>query len=149
MPAGGKKFSRVHHMLQALRSGALGCLTGDSSVEELLESIYELARGGSYLPSPVGKKLIQGISVSNGKSDNGGTSLTPHQFRVLKYICHGYTNLEIARAMVISKRTVEMHTYRLFKHLGVTNRSQAIQIAMCKGLVDTSEFSREFSESYA
>jgi DNA-binding NarL/FixJ family response regulator len=135
-----------HYMLQALRSGALGCLISDSTVDDMVASIYELAQGGSFLPSAVGKRLIEGISHSNGKSDGGATTLTQQQFRVLKYICHGYTNLEIASLMVISKRTVEMHTYRLFKQLNVSNRSQAIQTAMRMGLLEMNDFSKEEGE---
>lgn len=123
------------NMLQALRFGALGCLVNDSSPQDLVDSIYELARGGSYLPSQVGKKLIQKISNPGLKESLQGL-LTQRQLQVLKLISQGYTNQEIAEAMVISKRTVEMHTYRLFRRLKVSNRGQAIQLAIRIGMVE-------------
>jgi DNA-binding NarL/FixJ family response regulator len=122
-------------MLQALRFGALGCLVSDSTSQDLVDSIYELARGGSYLPSQVGKKLIQRIANPEMK-DNFSAMLTQRQLQVLKLISQGFTNQEIAATMVISKRTVEMHTYRLFRRLKVSNRAQAIQLAIRIGMVE-------------
>lgn len=126
-------------VLQAFRLGALGCLTSESDTQDLLDSIYELARGGSYVPSLVGRKLIQNLSSPNAIKENALKLLTPQQLRVMTLISQGYTNQEIAKMMVISKRTVEMHTYRLFRRLKVSNRAQAIQVALRSGIIEMNE----------
>lgn len=127
------------NILKALKLGALGCLLSDSSTQDLVDSIYELAREGSYLSSQVGRKLLQNISSSMEEKENGLIILSPQQMRVMKLISSGHTNQEIADVMNLSKRTVEMHIYRLFRRLNVSSRTQAVQVALRLGLIEMSE----------
>jgi DNA-binding NarL/FixJ family response regulator len=128
------------YLLQYLRMGAMGCLLSDSSVQDLITSIYELASGGAFLPSPIGKNLIQKMTKNEGEEGKQIISVSPQQLKVLKLICRGFTNREIADMMFISRRTVDMHVYRLYKQLNVTNRAQAIQFSINNGIINTNDF---------
>jgi DNA-binding NarL/FixJ family response regulator len=44
---------------------------------------------------------------------------------VLDALCRGRTNLQIAAALDISPFTVKNHVQRIFRKIGVTNRTQA------------------------
>jgi DNA-binding NarL/FixJ family response regulator len=126
------------HLFQALKFGAHGFLLKGSGANELIESICELSEGGAHLPPQISRRVPQKISHLNNnyKRDIGRLPLSPQQIRVLKLISRGHTNAEIAQMLVISKRTVEMHTYKMFKRLSVRNRTEALQAAIRIGIID-------------
>lgn len=133
------------NLVRALKMGALGCLLRESGYDELIESICELSGGGAYLPPQISRRLLE--RMSNTNRDNGIIFLSPQQSKVLKLISRGYTNKEIAQMLVISKRTVEMHTYKLYKRLLVTNRTQAIQMAIKMGLIELEDIQENLYEA--
>ncbi|MGQ0567975.1 MAG: XrtB/PEP-CTERM-associated transcriptional regulator EpsA, partial [Armatimonadota bacterium] len=51
--------------------------------------------------------------------------LSARELEVLESICRGKTNLDIAAALDISPFTVKNHVQRIFRKIGVTNRTQA------------------------
>jgi DNA-binding CsgD family transcriptional regulator len=53
------------------------------------------------------------------------TQLTPRQSEILTLIQGGKTNLEIARAVGLSEKTVKAHATAIFRALGVRNRTEA------------------------
>ncbi len=63
-----------------------------------------------------------------------GVSLTPRQKEVLEHIATGRTNDEIARSLVVSRRTVERHVAEILEKFGVENRAAAAAIAVAAGL---------------
>jgi DNA-binding NarL/FixJ family response regulator len=63
-----------------------------------------------------------------------GVSLTPRQREVLEYIANGRTNDEIARTLVVSRRTVERHVASILDRFGVENRAAAAAVAVAAGL---------------
>lgn len=52
--------------------------------------------------------------------------LSSREQAVLSWLTQGLSNKEIALALGISLRTVERHLYRIFQHLGVRSRVEAI-----------------------
>jgi PAS domain S-box-containing protein len=63
-----------------------------------------------------------------------GVSLTSRQKEVLRHIATGRTNDEIARNLVVSRRTVERHVASILDKFGVENRAAAAAIAVAAGL---------------
>jgi DNA-binding NarL/FixJ family response regulator len=61
--------------------------------------------------------------------------LTPREMATLKLLANGKANKEIAGELDISERTVKTHLAHLFEKLGVTSRTEAINVAMRRGLV--------------
>ncbi len=121
----------------AFQMGARGCLLKESSIEDMEAAIREVSRGNIYVPAQLASSLraaSQAPPASAGQKPS--IRLPVQQMRVLKLISQGYSNGEIARLLFISKRTVEMHTYRLFKRLNVSCRTQAVQVALRVGLID-------------
>ncbi|MEO2266442.1 response regulator transcription factor [Pseudoalteromonas pernae] len=51
--------------------------------------------------------------------------LTPSQKKVLHFISEGYSNKAIARQLNLSEKTIRVHASAIFRHLNVTNRTQA------------------------
>jgi len=63
-----------------------------------------------------------------------GVLLTARQKEVLGHIASGGTNDEIARRLVVSRRTVERHVAAILDKFGVENRAAAAAVGVAAGL---------------
>ena len=60
------------------------------------------------------------------------------EFEVLRLVSVGRTNRQIAKALFVSPRTVDMHVSNLLMKLGCHSRTEAIHRAAELGLLDNS-----------
>lgn len=65
--------------------------------------------------------------------------LTERQIEVLRLLCNGFTSMEIANELYISKRTVEFHKAELFNNFGTRNENELIRVALYLGLIKLDE----------
>jgi DNA-binding CsgD family transcriptional regulator len=86
-----------------------------------LERLAERARGD---PTPAAE---QPPEAEPGLGDALG--LTPREAEVLTLVARGYTNREIAGALVISVKTASVHVSHILSKLGAPNRREAAAIA--------------------
>jgi two-component system NarL family response regulator len=110
----------------ALRAGARGYLLKDSSVDELINCIRAVASGETWIPSQVGSKLAKRLTHD---------PLTARESQVLKAVTAGKSNKEIGNAFNISEATVKVHMTHILEKLKVTGRTEAINVALRRGLV--------------
>ncbi len=61
--------------------------------------------------------------------------LTSREKEVLKFICQGYNNIEIANFLFISKHTVKVHVKAIIKKLNCRNRTEAAYIAAKENII--------------
>jgi DNA-binding CsgD family transcriptional regulator len=64
---------------------------------------------------------------------SGWNSLTDTERLVADLVAAGRTNPQVAAELLISRRTVESHLYRIFFKLGVANRTELAVQAMNRG----------------
>jgi DNA-binding NarL/FixJ family response regulator len=64
--------------------------------------------------------------------------LSRREFEVLRLVSVGRTNREIAKALFVSPRTVDMHVSNLLMKLGCRSRTEATHRAAELGLLDNS-----------
>jgi HD-GYP domain-containing protein (c-di-GMP phosphodiesterase class II)/DNA-binding CsgD family transcriptional regulator len=64
------------------------------------------------------------------------SGLTPRQVQVLRLVARGLSNAQIARELVISRRTAEHHVQDVYAHAGVSTRAGAAMFALRHGLVE-------------
>ena len=64
------------------------------------------------------------------------TELTPRQTEVLQAVARGQTDKEVAKALGLSPRTVEMHVSGAIKALGCATRAEAVHRAGMLGLLN-------------
>jgi DNA-binding NarL/FixJ family response regulator/putative methionine-R-sulfoxide reductase with GAF domain len=74
----------------------------------------------------------------NGSGDNTATHepLTPRELELLRYMAEGYTNKEIARAMVLAEDTVKKGVQMLIAKLGAADRTHAVVLALRNHLIE-------------
>lgn len=74
--------------------------------------------------------------VPDAERPAGAFKLTKRQQQLIRMIDRGLTNNEMATALGLVDTTVKVHLWRLYRKLGVNNRSRALHIARTEGLVD-------------
>lgn len=111
---------------RGLQAGAKGYLLKDTKSNELLNAIRTVHSGQQYIPPEVGAKLVQRMS---------NPELSTRELEVLSLIAKGMNNLDIATALSIGESTVKSHTNRILSKLGVNDRTQAVIVAVKRGIV--------------
>lgn len=115
-------FADDASVLEALDAGACGYLLKDADAEDLVRAIRAAARGESPLHPRVAGAVLR--RPSSGAS-HGGADLTAREREVLALIGAGLPNKLIARRLQISEATVKAHLTRIYREIGVLDRTQA------------------------
>jgi DNA-binding NarL/FixJ family response regulator len=113
-------FSDQPRVAEALGAGAVGYLLKDCDPRDLLAAVRSAAQGHSPLDPRVARALLPssgGPSVAEG--------LSARELEVLGLVARGMANKQIGRALGISERTVKAHLGRVFKQIGVADRTSA------------------------
>jgi DNA-binding NarL/FixJ family response regulator len=122
-------FSDRARILGALSAGACGYLLKDASAEEVADGIRAASRG----ESPLDPRAARTIISARAEPDPIG-ALSAREREVLTLLVEGLPNKLIARRLDISEKTVKSHLTRIFRELGVTDRTQAALWAERHGL---------------
>ena len=123
-------YGNEEEVYQALRAGAAGYVLKDAGREELLAAIYEVHRGKKWIQSSIQALLSQRAERLD---------LTPRELEVLKLLVAGLTNREIASVLGNSENTVRNHTISIFAKLEVSDRAEAVGVALQRGIVVLSD----------
>jgi HD-GYP domain-containing protein (c-di-GMP phosphodiesterase class II) len=70
-----------------------------------------------------------------GRRMSRPAGLTEREVEVLRLLAHGSSNTEIARELVVSRRTAEHHVQHIYTKIGVSTRAAAALFAMQHGLL--------------
>lgn len=111
---------------RGLQAGAQGYLLKDAKPNELLNAIRIIHSGQKYVPPEVGAKLVQRMS---------NPVLSERELDVLRLMAQGMSNLDIGTALNIGESTVKSHVNRILSKLGVSDRTQAVIVAIKRGIV--------------
>lgn len=124
-------------LFEGLKAGARGYLLKDISLEQLLEGIREIARGGSYVKPAVTERLLQVARKTDATPHTTSplALLTERETEVLRLLASGYSNREIARALLVSTGTVKNHVSSILGKLGVRDRTRAVLTGLQSGLL--------------
>jgi two-component system NarL family response regulator len=113
-------------IFQALRSGASGYLIKGVSHESLVEAIRIVHGGKTYLPPEISSKLT-------ARTPN--EILSSREREVLALIAEGDGNKQIGKRLGLTEGTVKCHVGSILGKLGVEDRTQALIIALQRGLI--------------
>lgn len=112
---------------RALQAGASGYVLKDTPPEDLIECIRSVSNGGTWISPAVAAKLAKRVAARD---------LTPREMEVLRLVARGKSNKEVGVALNISEATVKVHVTHILEKLKVTGRTEAIGVAVQRGLVD-------------
>jgi len=119
-------YDTDEEIFQGFRAGIATYLLKDIDSSRLLDAIRGVHIGKRMIQPEIAVKLAEHVA-----SD----ALTPRQEEVLHLLAEGKSNLEIAESIFISEGTVKAHVRAILRKLGARDRTQAIMVAMKRGLV--------------
>ena len=125
-------------ILKALRAGAKGYLSKDTTVSHLTKAIQAVHEGELWVDRKLVARFVEQEVVAELRENRRGReqeALTTREDEILRLLASGGTNKEIAQALLISEKTVKCHVHSIFRKLNVTRRLQAILHAVHCGLV--------------
>ncbi|MEU1461812.1 response regulator transcription factor [Streptomyces sp. NPDC005727] len=125
-------FTEQRTVVPALRAGAAGYVYKDVDPDALAGAIRSVHAGHVLLQPEVADALLS-QEVANSGQGRGG-SLTDREREVLGLIADGRSNREIARALVLSEKTVKTHVSNILMKLDLADRTQAALWAVRHGV---------------
>jgi DNA-binding NarL/FixJ family response regulator len=113
-------------MQRALEAGARGYLLKSMPPKDLVAAIRQVHAGRKSIPTEVAAQLAEHL---------GEEALTEREIHVLSHVAGGNRNRDIADQLSISEETVKVHMKHIMEKLGATDRTQAVAIAIRRGII--------------
>ncbi|KIF01835.1 LuxR family transcriptional regulator [Streptomyces sp. RSD-27] len=126
-------FTEQRTVVPALRAGAAGYLYKDIDPDALAGAIRSVHAGHVLLQPEVAEALLAAQDDQGAPAGRPG-SLTDREREVLGLIADGRSNREIARALVLSEKTVKTHVSNILMKLDLSDRTQAALWAVRHGI---------------
>jgi len=108
-----------------IQKGANGYVTKNSSKEEMVRAILEVNGGGKYICNEIKNNLTEQV-IAGSEKKPGLNSLSQREIEIISLIRKGDSSKEIADALNISVKTVEVHRYNILRKLGLKNTAALV-----------------------
>jgi DNA-binding NarL/FixJ family response regulator len=123
--------STTEHVVRALRAGCRGYLLKDSAGSEVEEAIRAVHAGRRYLGRKIESSVIDGYLADRGDPLD---PLSRREREILRHLAAGSPNIEIARLLGLSPKTVHTYRVRMMQKLGLQALPQLVRFAIQHGL---------------
>jgi DNA-binding NarL/FixJ family response regulator len=111
---------------RALEAGARGYMLKSTPPKDLVEGIRQVHAGKKRIPPQLAAQLAEHMSDE---------ALTMREIEVLRQIAEGNRNRDIGEKLFITEETVKVHIKHIMEKLGASDRTQAIAIAIRRGII--------------
>ena len=111
---------------RALEAGARGYMLKSMPPKDLVEVIRQVHAGKKRIPPQLAARLAEHMSDE---------ALTVRELEVLRQIAEGNRNRDIGEKLFITEETVKVHIKHIMEKLGASDRTQAVAIAVRRGIV--------------
>lgn len=111
---------------RALEAGARSYMLKNMPPKDLVEVIRQVHAGKKRIPAEVAAHLVDYF---------GDDALTEREIDVLRHLAGGNRNRDIAEQLFISEETVKVHVKHIMEKLGASDRTQAVAIAVRRGII--------------
>jgi DNA-binding NarL/FixJ family response regulator len=111
---------------RALEAGARGYLLKDMLLTDVIHAVRAVHRGERVIPNVVAARLAEFPERSD---------LTDRELEVLHLVAKGLSNKDVARVIGRTDETVKIHLKNVFTKLDVADRTEAVTVAISRGLI--------------
>jgi DNA-binding NarL/FixJ family response regulator len=113
--------------------GAKGYVTKNSSKDELLQAILDVAAGGKFICEEI-KNIVAQQELDEDNDNPDLNSLSKREIDIVQLIKEGFSSKEIAEKLAISLKTVEVHRYNILKKLHLKNTAALVNFINQQGI---------------
>jgi DNA-binding NarL/FixJ family response regulator len=135
-------FDLDEYAFAGLQAGASAFLLKDVAPADLVHAVRLVASGDAVVSPRVTQRLLETYvrATAHARSSEPQTDpllqdLTPRELEVLRAMCEGLSNAEIAHRLYLSEATVKSHVRRILSKLHLRDRVQAVVYGYETGLV--------------
>jgi DNA-binding NarL/FixJ family response regulator len=121
------------YVQELLSAGASGYVLKQSSVDELLTAIRAAARGERYLDSTLVSRNAKAYLSRFSSDASSRPPISDREASVLRLMAIGHSNKEIAAALDIAVKTVEVHKANAMRKLDLRGRIDVVKYAVLNG----------------
>jgi DNA-binding NarL/FixJ family response regulator len=122
--------SDTNDVLAALRAGAVGYLTKDTSPARLPAALCGVLNGEAALPRALFGRVLREsrefTAIPRRPACVGEVVLTDREFEILGLLHSGLTTVEVGKVLALSPITVRRHVSTAVAKLGVADREAAL-----------------------
>lgn len=118
-------YANGEEVYQAMKAGASGFVVKEMALDRLLEAIRTVYRGEQYIPPEIAMRMSRRLL----------SPLSPRESEVLQLLAKGLSNKEIGAELRVVEGTVKIHVTNILAKLGVSDRTQAIVVAVRRGII--------------
>jgi DNA-binding NarL/FixJ family response regulator len=126
-------WERPAMVLDAVRSGARGCVTRHSDREVVLTALRVVSAGGFYVCEQLVDRFY--AELRRSPREEAG-ALAPREIETVRWIALGFTHSQIATRMGLSQATVNTYAKRIRSKLKVSNKAELTRMAIELGYLD-------------
>ena len=119
-------WERAPTAVAAIKAGARGCVTRQSSQETVAEAIWVAANGGMYICPRLTEAFTNELSRLHEDED----TLAPREIETLCWIARGLTQTQIAKRMGLTPATVNTYAKRVRSKLNAGNKAELTRLAI-------------------
>jgi DNA-binding NarL/FixJ family response regulator len=115
---------------RALKAGAVGYLTKDCDIGEVVEAVRLAAAGDGAVSPGLAAALLREAAAADA-----GSGVSAREIEVLQLIAEGASPPEVAEALFISVKTVKNHLSSIYEKLEARDRTQAVLKGLRMGII--------------
>jgi DNA-binding NarL/FixJ family response regulator len=108
-----------------IQKGAMGYVTKNSSREEMFKAISEIQQDRKYICEEI-KNILSEQVLEGDQSQQPMNTLSHREMEVISFIKKGFSSKEVAEALFISVKTVEVHRYNILRKLNLRNTAALV-----------------------
>lgn len=127
-------YAEEIYAVRALKLGAAGYLTKDSSTDLLVAAVRKAAGGGKHVSQTLGDRLASMIGGGAGGSVGLG-ALSNRELEVFKLIAAGETLVRIGELLHLSPNTVTTYRTRILDKMGLATNAELTRYALENGVI--------------
>jgi len=125
------------YLIPLIEAGAAGYLVKSAADRELVDAVRAVAHGDVYVRPSAARILAMNLTKKDPAKDERERfdKLTERERDVLKLVAQGFSAPEIGERFFISPKTVDTYKQRIQEKLGLSHRSDYVQLALKLGLL--------------
>ncbi|UCG55146.1 MAG: response regulator transcription factor, partial [Dehalococcoidia bacterium] len=110
------------YAIRALKAGASGYLTKESTPDELVIAIRKISKGGKYVSSSLAEKLATEVGRKDAKASH--EMLSDREYQIMLLIASGKTVSQIAEILSLSIKTISTYRSRILEKMGMKTNAE-------------------------
>ena len=127
-------YTDEHYVLESLRAGVSGYVLKTKAAGELVQALYEVVKGETYLSPGISRTVVQAFL---SKVEVATDPLTSREREVLQLVAEGKTTKEVATLLGISAKTAESHRTNIMEKLDIHDTAGLVRYAIRRGVINS------------